>query len=176
MIGRNDNHIECAREISAILIRGATGSGGKAAAMAVNHDGPLPPVGRGSPDVEKKAILSRRGFATGGAPARLQGRRAEFQCIAYTGPALERRRGLEAVRSGNRTGVGDALECCHAGAFFSANTPVCRFDLDELRFFRQRERALRQRGCADYGHRALGKPAAPCRPWPRAIGRCAIKP
>jgi hypothetical protein len=76
VIGVNDHHVPGARQVSAILVAGASRSGGESTAVAVKHHRPLAPIGGGRPDVEEQTILGLRRLVSsltrldGGSPKR----------------------------------------------------------------------------------------------------------
>src|SRR5438552_2180139 len=99
MIRGYHHHISGASEISAILVWRSTRPDCESAPVAVKHDRTLASIGRGSPDVQKQAILAGHGLAR---PERgpfglLHSRDAEFHRIAHASPRLKRRRSLESV-------------------------------------------------------------------------------
>jgi hypothetical protein len=159
MVGSYDDNIELAREITAVLIGRPARPGDNAASMAIRHDRPLARIGGGSPHVQNQAIPIGRWFVAPGGPARLK-RRPEFQGIAHTRPALEWRRGFEAVRSGYRAGIGDTAEDRQGNPAFTPNKTVRGLHLDELGLFGLREGELGEYGCTYYCLGASREPVA----------------
>ena len=160
MISGHNDDVKRASQVSAILIGGSSRSGAEAAAMAIKHHRPFACVGSRRPHVQEEAIFSGCRFVPSSRSAGLWRRRAEFQCIAHTSPRLKRRRGFEAVRSRDRTGVGNASESHQTSTFGAANTPVYCFSLDDVCVFRLSARTSSQRSCAGQGVRSFGQPVA----------------
>jgi hypothetical protein len=160
MVAGHDNDIPSTCEVSAVLVSRSARSGGEATTVAVEHHGPLASISRRRPDVEEQTVFGGRRFASGRWPARLRGRSGKLQRVPDTSPRRDRRRRLEAVRTGSGAGIRNALEGRETTATRSANAPARRLDLGEPRSTGLCQRQPAKGGEARHGHRAVNQQGA----------------